>query len=104
MKFGLRCFTCGQGFDPTDSHAEIWCDGENVVTLCPSCTVASDLRIDLHRRSTGGRYCGMAGEEDEPTTAKTPHDSGDDTFIWDALKRMQERADEFRRRGRGSPE
>src|SRR5437762_7780518 len=43
MKFGLRCFTCGKGFDPTDTHAEIWCDGENVVTPCPSCTVASDL-------------------------------------------------------------
>ena len=101
MKFGLRCFTCGAGFDPTDTHAEIWCDGENVVTLCPSCTVASDLRIDLHKKSSQGRYNGLAAESNDaprgPSHAETP---GGDTFIWDALKRIQERADDFRFRRR----
>jgi hypothetical protein len=99
MKFGLRCFTCGQGFDPTDTHAEIWCDGENVVTLCPTCTVASDLRIDVHRGGATGRYSGLAAEEDSSPQVPTHADGAEDTFIWDALKRMQERADAFRRRG-----
>jgi hypothetical protein len=96
MKFGLRCFTCGKGFDPTDTHAEIWCDGENVVTLCPSCTVASDLRIDLNQRPAPGRFSGLAAEQD--VVPKTlPHgDYGGDTFIWDALKKIQERADSYR--------
>jgi hypothetical protein len=103
MKFGLRCFTCGKGFDPTDTHAEIWCDGENVVTLCPDCTGASDLRIDLHKRgSSEPRFSGLAAEQDRAQHSHTPTDTGGDTFIWDALKRMQERADEFRRRGPGA--
>jgi hypothetical protein len=100
MKFGMKCFTCGLGFDPTDAHAEIWCDGENVVTLCPTCTVASDTRINLQMRGAGARYSGMAGEVDDQGLGHTVSDPDGDTFIWDALKKMQERADQFRKRGR----
>lgn len=100
MKFGLRCFTCGKGFDPTDSHAEIWCDGETVVTLCPTCTVASDLRIDIHRPRNGERPSAGQNASGGPQSGGQT-DPNKDTFIWDALKRMQERADEFRYRRRG---
>jgi hypothetical protein len=94
MRFGLRCFTCGKGFDPTDAHAEIWCDGENVVTLCADCALASDLRINMPDRPLAPEQPRLPAPQDgwqEPADQNT-------TFIWDALKRIQNREDQTRRK------